>query len=189
MMDETLRAVLERDADAEVAAILAAADAEATELRAAAEARTIAARDARVAARRAELDAAAERASGTARREGNALVLAARWRFVDRVFAAARATFPTALRGAEGAATMRRLLAEAEGYLPPGDAVVRCAPSAAKMVEATEGRDVVPDPDIAAGIRLEAADGSVVVDDTFEARLVRLTRALAAELVRREGAA
>lgn len=189
MGDGTLRSVLERDADAEVAAILAAADAEAAALRAAAETRTAAAREARVAARRAELDAAGERAAGAARREGNELVLEARWRFVDRVLAGARALFATALQGADGAATVRRLIAEAEGYLPPGRAVVRCAPDAASMVPAAERRDVVPDPAIAAGIRLEAADGSVVVDNTLEARLARLTRALAAELVRREGPA
>jgi len=192
MAGDTLLAALGRDADAEAAAILARADADAAAVRAGAEARVAAVRDARVAARRAELAAATERAGGAARREARQQLLAARWRFVQRVLDRAGAMLPAALEGAAGADVLRGLLVEAEAYLPPGRAVVRCAPSASDALRAAPKgsveREIVPDPAVTAGLLAEAGDGSVVVDNTLEARLARLGRALAAELVRREGA-
>jgi vacuolar-type H+-ATPase subunit E/Vma4 len=67
--------------------------------------------------------------------------------------------------------------------------VVRCRPDAAPLIErlvaGRTGVTVAPDADARAGVLGEAADGSVVVDNTLAAWLTRRRPELAAGLAAR----
>jgi len=116
--------------------------------------------------------------------------LGARQGLVDRVIA-------IAISGLAKAATADWLAADVAGamqYLPEGAARVRCAArdvkAVTKLVAARAGTSVAADDKIAAGVRVEMEDGSLVVDATAESRLERMRGAIAIELVAAvEGAA
>jgi len=187
---DSLLAALAHDAEEEAGRILAAAAADAERVRTASTEHLAATRDARVAARAAELARNAERRRGAAAREARAALLAAQWRFVERVLTVVRDALPGALDGPENEAATAQLLDEALAFLPPGQGTVGCSPRAVAavraLVGAEHGLDVVGRDDIRSGIRLESADGRVVVDNTLDERLAHLTPELAAAMVRLE---
>ena len=173
---------LSADGEREAAAIVARARDEAARLEGEAAARAArAVEDARTAhlALTAERESAARiEAKARARRSA----LGARQEMVDRVLEAARGM----LAAAETPEWLARAVADSVAYLPDGAAVLRCAPRDAGAVRALAAAraatTVTPDDGIAAGVRTEMADGSLVVDATAETRLARMRGALAIEL-------
>jgi vacuolar-type H+-ATPase subunit E/Vma4 len=186
---ESLLAALERDAEAQAQAELVAARAAAARIAAEAAARVNARREAFVADREAALRAVTEHAVTQARWHARAGVLGARQRLLDRVFAAARAALPSAVRDPAFLNRLPQDVAAARTYLGDAPITARCRPEMAAAVRALAAGNgaltVVEDVGMGSGIRLVAADGSVEVDDTFEARLERGRPRLALAVLRR----
>ncbi|HEX9610455.1 MAG TPA: V-type ATP synthase subunit E [Gemmatimonadales bacterium] len=184
-----LLAVLERDAEAQAEAELAAARAAATRIETDAAARLDGRRADYVTARQAELRAATERAIAEAQWRARAGVLEARQRLLDRVFAAARKELPGVARDPAFLDRLPRDLAAARAYVGDARVTARCRPeiaAAVRALAATNGAvTVVEDETAGTGVRLMAADGSVEVDDTLEARLERWLPRLALAVMRR----
>jgi vacuolar-type H+-ATPase subunit E/Vma4 len=186
---DTLLDALARDAAAEAERTLGAARAEAAHVTEAAHARIAARREAALAARRAELRARADAGRTEALRASRLLELTARDRLVSRVLERAAALLPCAL--AEDA-VRRAALARAEAAIacwPRDEAVtVRCAPPLEAplrvAVAARPRAALTPDPAVAAGAVVEAADGSARVDGTLEALLGSERARLAIEIAR-----
>ena len=102
---------------------------------------------------------------------------------MDRVIEVARSQL------AKGS-TAEWLAADVAGamqYLPEGAARVCCAArdvaAVKKLVAGRADTTVAADDAIAAGVRVEMADGSLVVDATAESRLARMRGAVAIDLV------
>ncbi|MDH4130761.1 MAG: V-type proton ATPase subunit E [Gemmatimonadota bacterium] len=174
---EKLLEVLRREAEAEVAAIQAAARAEAEA--------SLARCDADLAARRAsfetERDAvrqtAVELALGVARRDARRAVLEARERLLDRVFTAARSQFAGVLPRAEYRAGLPGQLDEAARCLGGRGATVRCHPALRKELEPLVGSHpslrLAADTGAGSGFKVASEDGAVEIDATLEDRLAR----------------
>jgi vacuolar-type H+-ATPase subunit E/Vma4 len=185
---EHLLDALERDAKGQIDQLLAQARAEADGVTAAAAAalaqRRAAAADAREHTRLLEVEQAVTRARRAARR----LVLEARERLLERVFAAVRGALPAAAAGPGYRARLPAALAGALAAIGGGQAVIRCPAALAPELErlrppATPAVPVVVDPAAGSGFRLASADGAVEVDDTLESRLERLRPALARQVL------
>jgi vacuolar-type H+-ATPase subunit E/Vma4 len=133
----------------------------------------------------------AERAINAARRSGRRQVLEARQRLLDRIFARA-GEMVAEPDGSAQAELVAQDVRRAEGYLGDRPAVARCAPRLVEPLRAllgdTDGLAVEPDPEVRAGFRLQARDGSVLVDRTAARQLADLRARLAIELLRRIGA-
>lgn len=184
---EQLLATLEREAEAKAAAALTAARAEATRIEGESAAGLEQRRASRLAARDAELRVESEREVAAARRETQKAVLAARQRFLDRVFAAARSAVRSAASDPVFLARLPGDLATARAYLRDGPVTVRHRPELmeplARLTAGDPSIRLVSDPEAGTGIQLEDADGSVEVDHTLEGRLDRLGPRLAIEVV------
>lgn len=188
MSIDALLSLLGRQADAEVNAVLAAAEAKARAI--------LAAADAQVALRR-EQDAARvtdasrhaiARATTAAARRHRETWLRERERVIDRVLAEASRVLATASLE-RYQAILDAAVDETLRYLEGVPAVLRCRPDAASRVEGRvagrAGVTVSPDAGARAGVAGEAADGSVVVDNTLTAWLTRRRPELAAALAAR----
>lgn len=158
---------LERDADAEIQALLEAATADAARLDAEAE-RARQARLAGAGARTAaECQAAADAALAAATRRARGEVLAAQAALLERVRAALAAALPSLLEGDVGA----RLVADAVACAGDVPGVVRCAPCLAAVARASVPATlrVEADAAVATGVVVELATGARI-----EATLARL---------------
>ncbi len=181
--------VLRQGAEAEVAAIIAAARTEAEAIRARSAAELAQRRGALLAAREAERHSAVEQVMSTSRRAARRDELEARQRLLDRIFAAATARFPAALGAAQYRAGLPRLVAEAIGCLGERKGTLRCHPvlgrELGRLVGTHPSVRVVTDPGAGSGFRLASDDGAMEIDATLEDRLLRRTTRIAVEVVAR----
>ncbi len=180
--------VVERQGDAEAQQIRDAGAADAAHIRAAADVEAQSAISAHVEAKKHELRAANGRRLAAARWAARRSVFDARERLLARVIQATVAQLPRALIGEATDSRVATLLDEAWEYLPPGPVTIRCQPtlveSVQRLVAARGTVNVVSDPTIVAGVRMESPTGRLTIDNTLDARLDRMWRAIAAELVR-----
>ncbi len=191
MAIQELLAALDAEADARAEEQLAAARAEAKRIAEAAAEQLAAARSARVSDVESKVRRETEARLSSERRRARAEVLRERHAMVERVLAAATACFPSAIMAAR--VPLERHLAEALAHVEGTVARVHCRPELMAAIEplaAARGLTVEATP--AAGWGVVAADGSgrIEVDNTLEARLVRMRAVLAVALARRveEGA-
>lgn len=144
-----------------------------------------------VAERERTLAEDAERRLSEVRREARRAVLAARERVLGRVYAAAEAAFERVVRNPAYHMRLEVELAQALALVPP-PAVVRCPPGLAEVLAAAAAPlghgpgalAVNADARCGPGFVLTAADGSVAVDATLTARLLRAWPELAIEVLR-----
>lgn len=185
-LEHLLRA-LERDADAEVEALLAGARAEAATIAAAATAQAERSGEEALAAlsreRRESLEAELAAASRDARRG----VLEARQRFLDRVFAGALAALELAQQDAAYVRSLPALLDESLACTGLDTGTVVTAPPALQdaLSSLVKGRGVRLDisNDVPPGFTVTARNGALTVDNTLAGRLARARAALALEIV------
>jgi vacuolar-type H+-ATPase subunit E/Vma4 len=189
---DALLALVGRQADDQVSALLAAAEARARAIIAAAEAQVATRRERELARLAGERRHALACATAAAERGHREAWLRERDRVLDRVFADAGQALAVA-----GLDRYDRILGSAVDdtlrYLEHIPSRLRCRPDAAPLVErlvaGRGGVTVEPAADARAGILGEAADGSVVVDNTLAAWLTRRRPELAAALAARLEAA
>jgi vacuolar-type H+-ATPase subunit E/Vma4 len=183
---EHLVEVLRHQAEAEVAAILAAAQTEADGLRSRSEVDLNARREALRTALEADRRSAVEVALASARHAARRAVLEARERLLERVFAAARAQFPNALGRPEYHGLLPAQIAEALECLGKREGTLRCHPALHQELErllgARAGLRLIPDPGIGPGFKLLSQDGAVEIDGTLADRLVRLATRVAVQV-------
>jgi vacuolar-type H+-ATPase subunit E/Vma4 len=178
-----LLAGLERDAEAEIAALRQSAQGEATALLAAAEEGAARRRATALAAERATLAAEEARAATSALLAARGEELSAGAALLARAAAAAEAACGERERELD-AASLRRLLVEGRRFLPPGRTVFRCpAGLAAAAREAAAGSDIVVE--LAGGERAPVlAGGGWEVDLSLPSLLRRRWSDLAPKLLR-----
>lgn len=182
---------LEQEAQAQVDAIQRGADAEVRAIEDETEHAAAEATARRLEHERAARQFASQRELARVRREARAHELAARHAQLARILERARALLP------EVAASTRYLemlpshageaLSFVEGLRPRVRCQRRFAPVLQPMVARHEGAELVIDETVGPGVIAEAADGSVVVDNTLAARLSRAETQLAIELLKRVG--
>lgn len=186
---EQLVAALERDAEAQAQALVAKARTEAAAISAQAEERLSRRRREVLGAREVERRAAAELALADARRLARREVLDARHRLLDRVFAAARAAIPAAVKSQAYRAALPAHVAEALACIGGDPAVVRCHPALVRDVRRIVAKkdhvSVRRDAGLGVGVKVVTADGVVEVDNTLEGRVARLGPVLALEVLQR----
>ncbi len=188
---DTLLESLARDADNEVRAILEAARAEAGRIGGDAAALVEQRCEAAVAARDSELARQADAERAHAVHEARVRVLEARQRFLDRVFDGVEARLARAVTEPEGTAVVDALVREAAGFFPDAGLVARCpavlVPAVRAALGGSRSAHVEIDESVAAGVVLEAGDGSMRVDNTLVQRVRRLRPALSIALLARAG--
>jgi vacuolar-type H+-ATPase subunit E/Vma4 len=180
---------LEQEAQAQADAIQRDADAEVRAIREEAEQAAAEATARHLEHERAARHLASQRELARVRREARARELAARHAQLARILERARALLP------EVAASTRYLevlpshaeeaLSFVEGLRPRVRCQRRFAPALQGIVARHEGAQLVIDEAVGPGVIAEAADGSVVVDNTLAARLARAETRLAIELLKR----
>jgi len=182
-----LIARLERDADAQVEAITRRAKAEVRALDAAAAEAAAGATASHLEQQRLERHAEHIADLARARRRARAEELDARRALLARILERARAGVEEAGASPSYAAALPAHLDEALSYLEGRDVRVRCRTSDAAVLRSiAAGRghvELAVDDAMGPGLIAEAADGSVVVDNTLAARLTRMERSLAIELL------
>jgi vacuolar-type H+-ATPase subunit E/Vma4 len=128
-----------------------------------------------------------------ARRRSRNIVLGARQRLLDKVFAEAAARLPGLLDDAAYKAALPGDLELALSYVGEDAALIRCTPSLASTLQAlTAGRvntNLKPDPGVGSGFLVDSADGNVTIDVTLDARLDRLRPLLSLEVLKELDAA
>jgi vacuolar-type H+-ATPase subunit E/Vma4 len=139
--------------------------------------------------RESDLGRGVEQRLAEARRAGRGRLLQARRRCLDRVFAAAAARLAEAARRPAYRRALPAALETALACLGGRAAIVRCPPdlrdAAAAIVGGRPGITVEADAGAAPGFQVRAADGSMTIDESFEARLARLRPRLGIEILRR----
>ena len=185
---EHLRQALVRQAGEAAEAELEAARAEAARIEAEAAERLARRMSGDLEEQAVVLRAAAERAIAETRRTERRRVLEAREHVLARMFARAAEIVATRQDGSEQADLLAPEVRRALDYLGGVPAVVHCAPVVAERLRALlgqrDGVTVQSDPALRAGVRVVAADGSVLVDHTPERRLAVLRPRLAIGLLR-----
>jgi vacuolar-type H+-ATPase subunit E/Vma4 len=181
---------LEQDTARDVRAIAEQADAEVAAIRAGTE-REIAETGARdVDERRARRRALEQRELVVARRQAHAAELRARHAHLARILARAHALVPELASSDAYRRALPSHLEEALAYVEGLRPRVRCqaafAELLAPLVARHEGAELVVDAAVGPGLVVEAADGSVVVDNTLEGRLSRIEDRLAVDLLAEE---
>lgn len=182
--------VLQREAEAEIAAIELAARTEAETIRARTETDLTAQREKVLAERDERRRVIVEQALAAARRGARRSVLEARERLLGRVLAAARERFPAMLEAAEYRAGLPPQVVESLECLGDRAGTLRCHPGLQqeleRLVGARPGVSIVPDPAIGSGFKLVSDDGAMMIDATLEDRLtrleIRIRQTVAAEL-------
>ncbi|MBW2233165.1 MAG: hypothetical protein JRH17_22505 [Deltaproteobacteria bacterium] len=186
---DALRAAVEEEARANVAALLDEARAHARALGAEAAEEASARRRRSLRDEEARLRSATARRIAAARGAAQARVLEARDVLLDRVFALACDQLRAALDSPAALQRMVDLVEEAIGHLSAGRVVIACSSELAEpFVEAFAGREDVriePDPEMPCGFRAHGPDHAVIVDATL-AKLLELRRPmLAIEVLQR----
>jgi vacuolar-type H+-ATPase subunit E/Vma4 len=140
---------------------------------------------------RAERQAVQQRELARARREAHARELEARHAQLARVLDRARTLVPEVAASASYAEALPSHLEEALSFLEGVRPRVKCPEALIATLRPTAARhedvELVIDESIGPGIVAEAADRSVIVDNTLAARLTRLEPRLAIELFRMLG--
>lgn len=171
---------IEQDAEAEVRAIEAATEQAIAEMT-----------TRHLERERAEREAVQQRELALARREARARELEARHAQLARVLTRARALAPEVAASASYAEALPSHLDEALSFLEGARPRVKCPAAFIAMLRPTaaryEGATLVIDESVGPGMVAEAADGSVIVDNTLAARLARAEARLAIELLRELG--
>jgi vacuolar-type H+-ATPase subunit E/Vma4 len=184
-MIDALLAGLEREAEAEIARVLADGRAQAAALTAQAEERIARQRQAALGRRESEGRAAMERSLAGARHLARERTLQARANLLDRVFTALQAALPALAATAAYRATLARDLARTLAFAGEEKAVVHCAPALTtlmrRLVKANGGLRIKSDARIVAGFKVATADGGLEVDGTLEGRALRQRPRLALE--------
>jgi vacuolar-type H+-ATPase subunit E/Vma4 len=182
-----LIARLEEDASRERQAIIDRADAEVQAIRAAADRAIASASAERLEGQRIERAANRDRDLARARRDARAEELKARHALLARVFDRARALAPETGASESYQQVLPSHLEEALSYVRGLRPRVRCQADAASVLGPVaarqDGAEIVLDESVGPGVVVEAADGSVVVDNTLVARLARIEPKLAVELL------
>jgi vacuolar-type H+-ATPase subunit E/Vma4 len=185
---DALLSLVGRQADAEVSALLAAAEARAHAILAAAEAQVATRRERELARLAGERRHAMACATAAAERGHREAWLRERDRVLDRVFAEAEQALAVA-RLERYEQSLGPAVDDTLRYLERLPSVLRCRPEAAPVVERlVAGRadvTVEASAEATAGVLGEAADGSVIVDNTLTAWLARRRPELAASLAAR----
>ena len=170
---EDIIEAIERETNAEIAAIEAAARQRAAEIRQIGTTDADTVERAEVSARSADATVVRERIRNRATRDAERELRSARQAVVAELFDRVRSRL-IALRGSAAyEAAFSQLVAEARESLPEAD-IVRVAPADEALARRLFGDDirVVADLDTSCGARLEQADGRAV-DNTVEQRLTR----------------
>ncbi|MGE5834773.1 MAG: V-type ATP synthase subunit E family protein [Acidobacteriota bacterium] len=182
-----LIARLEEDATKEMQAIVERADADVQAIRAATERAIAGASAERLEGQRIERAANRDRDLARARRNARGEELKARHALLARVFSRARALAPETGASESYRRVLPLHLEEALSYVQGLRPRVRCQAAVASVVGAVaarhDGAEIVIDETVGPGVVVEAADGSVVVDNTLAARLARIEPKLAVELL------
>lgn len=132
----------------------------------------------------AALDAALEAEVRSARHEAAAEGLQARQRFLDDVFARARALLHEAIASDDYRAGLARRLEEALGYVGAREAIVCCAPALEGPLRQLAGERARVEPDPAIGDGFEVTAGDLHVDARLSTELERRWPQLAVALAR-----
>lgn len=140
---------------------------------------------------RAGRQALLQRELALARRQARARELEACHAQLARILNRARALVPEIAGSTPYVDALPLHLEEALSFLEGLRPRVRCQAAFAPLLQATlarhDGAELVIDDSTGAGVAVEAADGSVVVDNTLAARLARAETRLAIELLRKLG--
>jgi vacuolar-type H+-ATPase subunit E/Vma4 len=186
---EALRAAVEADGRARVAATLREAEERAATLRA--EADSMASRRRQEVLRREEATLRREPRARVAAAfsEAQRRVLEARTELVERVFEMAGEMAPRLLDSPEARETLVARVEEALAHIPGSDVAITASSGVARVLEdALAGRAGVRvecDPDLPAGFRAARGDGTLVVDATLPSLLGHHRATLAIELMER----
>jgi vacuolar-type H+-ATPase subunit E/Vma4 len=186
---EALIAAIEAEGRERVAALLHEAEAEAETLRAEADAQARLVGEQTLALHERDLRADVHARIAVVSAETRRRVLEARAVLLERIFGLAREALPAALEsGAAQAALASRAQAALE-HAPVGAVEIMCSTNAIEAIQvALAGRDGVTlehDPELAAGFRLSAAGGALIIDATLEQLLVQQRDRLAIALMHR----
>ena len=123
-----------------------------------------------------------------ARRRSRSIVLGARQRLLDRVFAAAETRLPGLLEERAYRDALPGELRTALSYVGDEPATIACSPQLSDTIEALvagrAGTTTRPDDSVGSGFKVHSADGYVTVDVTLDARLERLRPQLSLEVLR-----
>jgi len=183
-----LIARLEQDADSLVQAIRYQADADVRAIEAADTEALAVATAQHLDRRRAERQRALQHELAVRRRAARASELDARGAVFARILERARGMLAEAASSDAYRDALAGHLAEALSYLEGLPCRIRCAPSCEPVLRPLmAGHDDVAleiDDTLGPGLIAETLDGAVVVDNTLGARLARLERQLAVELMR-----
>ena len=138
---------------------------------------------------RAGREVVAQRQLASARRDARGRELEARHAQIARILDRARALIPETAASSSYRDVLPAHLEEALSFLRGLRPRVRCQTAFASIlrsvVERHEGATLVIDEAVGPGVVAEAADGSVVVDNTLAARLARAETRLVMELSRK----
>ena len=137
---------------------------------------------------RAERHIGRERERATARRRARAGELEALHAQIRRVLTRARELVPEAAASAPYAAVVPLHLQQALLFVEGLPARARCQAAFASLVAPIvtgHGAQLVLDENVGPGVVVEAADGSVVVDNTLTSRLARAESRLTIDLARK----
>ena len=182
---------LEQEAQSRVHAIQQDADAEVRAIEAATEQAISRIAAHHIDRERAGRRAMQERELAVARREGRGRELEARRAQLTRIFALARSLASETAASPAYADVLPAHLRETLSFLEGLQPRVRCQAAVAAVLQDAIARDpgaaLVIDESVGPGIVAEAADGSVVVDNTLVARLARVEPRLSIELLRKLG--
>lgn len=182
---------LEQEAKSQVQAIEQQADAEVHAIEVATE-RAIADLTTRhLEHERAERQTVDQRGLALARQQARARELDARHAQITRILERARVILSQAASSASYGNALPSHVHEALSFLEGLRPRVRCPSAFAPLLQTTiarhDGAELVIDDSLGPGVVAEAADGSLTVDDTLAARLVRAEPRLAIELSRKLG--
>lgn len=179
---------LEQDATGEARALAERADDEVRAIEADADRVAAEAAAARLAERRSAREAVRRRELADARRRAHGRALEARHARLARVLDRARALASEVAASDEYRRALPGHLDEALAYVEGLRPRVRCqavfAPLLRPAVARHDGADLVVDDAMGPGVVVEAADGSVLVDNTLEARLIRVAPGMAAAIAK-----
>lgn len=186
-----LIARLEQDTESQVQAIQRQADVDVLAIEAATEQAVTEAMARFLGRQRSERQVVLQRELSLARRHAHTRELEAHHALVARILERARALVPELATSPMYLRALPSHLEEASSYLEGLRPRVRCravfAPVLQPLVARLDGAELVIDESVGPGIVAEAADGSVIVDNTLAARLAQIEARLEIELVAEVG--
>lgn len=188
-----LAALLDKQASAEITAILSEARSRASEIAAAAQAEADAQTAARERSSRSQADATLVRARSAAQLEASSIRLGAQHRAVESVFAEAEAGLTRVTAGSDWPAILEKLMAEAIAATGlPAAEVKSVAVNAADLAAGSTAAaalgvkaEVMADDAVKGGVVVVAGDSGITISNTLAGRLAAARDDLAAEVWQR----